>query len=185
MKFPFSIILFLAVFFLPGCIITDTPGFYSGYKKLPAAERAKIRLLPAGAAIPAGNHGFIYAVDAGSLLQAIKGHDSTLVYIWGPHCHSAHCASLLAARSACNSKGYQLYVVAQYYADMEEISLQPQLDRPLLAINHKSYGTDYCPKYTRRFEAALRQGQKLPDSTRYSRYYLFHRGRFVRALDHL
>ncbi|MBO2007947.1 hypothetical protein [Hymenobacter negativus] len=167
------------------CTITNSPGFHSGYKKLPAAEREKIRFIPANQAIPVANGRLIYAVNARSLLNAMPPGDSTLVYVWAPHCHGSNCASLQSVQDICRHKGYQLYVVAEYFADMAQIKLQPTLDKPLLAINYPVYKSDYCPKYTSLFETELRQGQPLPDSVKYARFYLFKGSHFVKAINTL
>lgn len=167
------------------CAITNSPGFHSGYKKLPAMEQEKIRFIPANQAIPEASGRLIYAVNARSLLNAMQPGDSTLVYVWSPYCHGSNCASLQSVQDICRQKGYQLYVVAEYFADMEQINLQPTLDKPLLAINHQVYKSDYCPKYTRLFEAELRQGAQLPDSLQYARFYLFKGSHFVKAIDTL
>ena len=168
-----------------GCAITNSPGFHSGYKKLPATEREKIRFIPANQAIPAAGGRLIYAVNAGSLLNAMQPSDSTLVYVWAPHCHGNNCASIQSVQDICHQKGYQLYVVAEYFADMEQINLQPTLDKPLLAINYPVYKSDYCPKYTSLFEAELRQEQPLPEHLKYARFFLFKGRQFVKAIDTL
>jgi hypothetical protein len=85
----------------------------------------------------------------------------------------------------CSRKGYQFQAVAEYYADMQQINRQPRLQHPLLAINQRIYKTDYCNKYTALFESELRQGQPLPDSVRYARYYIFKGSSFVRAQNAL
>ncbi len=169
---------------LSGCLITRTPGFYSGYKRLTPAEQTQIQFVPPDSTIPALGDRAIYAVAARSLLQAMHSADTTLVYLWGPRCHSQVCASLQSVQAICHQRGYRLYVVAEYY-DMAQISLQPPLQNPLLAVNQRFYQTDYCNKYTQLFSAELRRGAPLPDSTRYARYYLFEGDRFVRAMNML
>jgi hypothetical protein len=95
-----------------------------------------------------------------------------------------NCASLQSAQDVCTRKGYQLYVVAEYY-DLERINLQPMLAKPLLAINQQHYKADYCPKYARLFQADLAQGARLPDSLKYARFYVLAGSRFVRAVNAL
>jgi hypothetical protein len=170
---------------LSSCVITRSPGFYSGYDRLPPKEQAKIRFVSANQPIPEGNDQIIYAVNARSLLHTLSSRDTTLVYIWGPHCHSAYCASLQSVQDLCHRKGYQFQAVAEYYADMQQINGQPRLQNPLVAINQRSYKTDYCDKYTALFESELRQGQPLPDSVRHARYYIFKGSTFVRAQNAL
>lgn len=170
---------------LPSCVITRSPGFYSGYDRLPPKEQAKIRFVAANQPIPATNDQFIYAVNAQSLLQALNARDTTLVYIWAPHCHGTQCASLQSVQDLCHRKGYQFRAVAEYYADMQQINGQPRLQNPLVAINQRIYKTDYCNKYTALFKTELRRGQPLPDSVQYARYYVFKGSTFVRAQNAL
>lgn len=174
----------LAGLLFSGCVITHSPGFHSGYERLTPAQRTQIHFVPVGQAIPPPNGRVIYAVAARSLLQAMPRADTTLVYLWGPRCHSQQCASLQSVQVVCNQRGYQLYVVAEYY-DLAQINLQAPLQHPLLAIDHQFYRTNYCPKYSRLFAAELRQGTPLPVDTQYARYYVFTGNRFVKALNAL
>jgi hypothetical protein len=169
---------------LQGCFITNLPGFYSGYKKLGPAEQERIRFIPSGQPIPSASGNLIYAVNGQSLLRTLPPQDTTLVYLWSPHCHSPNCASLQSVQDICTRKGYQLYVVAEYY-DMASINLQPKLAKPLLAVNQQFYKTDYCQKYARLFQADLAQGARVPDSLKYARFYLLAGSRFVRAVNAL
>jgi hypothetical protein len=169
---------------LQSCIITNSPGFYSGYKKLAPAEQGRIRFIPNGQPIPAADGRLIYAVTGPSLLRSLPPSDTTVVYLWSPHCHGANCASLQSAQNVCTRNGYQLYVVAEYY-DMASINLQPALAKPLLAVNQQHYKADYCPKYVRLFQADLAQGARVPDSLKYARFYVLAGSRFVRAVNAL
>jgi len=175
----------LVTLFLSGCAITRSPGFYSGYKRLTPAQHAQIQFVPTNQPVPPQNGQLIYAVAARSLLQSMpNGTDTTLVYLWGPRCHSQECASLQSVQAICNQRNYRLYVVAEYY-DIEQINLQPRLSNPILAINCRFYQTEYCDKYVRLFSGELRQGIQLADHARYGRYYLFKGNRFVKALNAL
>jgi hypothetical protein len=169
---------------LTSCIITNTPGFHSGYEKLSAVEQERVQFVAIGQPVLETNHQLIYAVTAKNLLGAMQRGDTTLVYIWSPRCYGRQCASLQSVQSICTKKGYHLYVVAEYY-DMEQINLQPLTESPLLTINHLRYKTDFCGKYTRLFTNELRQGKQIPDSIRYARYYLFRGSIFVRAMNSL
>ena len=172
---------------LSGCVITRSPGFYSGYRRLPAQEQETIRFLPPEAPLPtvAVADGYLYAVTAQSLLRALPANDTTLVYLWSPHCRGRYCASLQSVEADCRRNGYQFQAVAAYYADLVQIKLQAPLQQPLLAINHRYYRSDYCQKYGRLFQAALRQDRPLPDSLQHAQYYVFHGRTFARALNAL
>ena len=87
-------------------------------------------------------------------------------------------------QDVCTRKGYQLYVVAEYY-DMASINRQPPLAQPLLAVNQQVYKTDYCNKYSRLFQADLAQGARVPDSLKYARFYVLAGKQFVRAANAL
>jgi hypothetical protein len=184
MKLPLSPLLSWALL-LPSCVITRSPGFHSGYRRLPAQEQEKIRFLPTDAPLPTAADGHLYAVTAQGLLHALPPGGTTLVYLWAPHCHGRACASLQSVEDVCRRKGYRFQAVAEYYADMTQIKLQAPLQRPLVAINHPHYRSDYCQTYARRFQDDLRQGRPLPDSLHQARYYVFEGRTFVRALNAL
>ncbi|MGI4873331.1 MAG: hypothetical protein ACRYFX_19390 [Janthinobacterium lividum] len=181
MKASLKIVGSVAVILMQGCSITNTPGFHSGYKKLSSNEQKQIEFIPANNPIPVVDNGTIYAINAESLLNAIQSSDTTLVYIWGPQCHSRVCLPLTSVQAICRKKGYNLFIVSEYY-DMGQIPAQGQLKNPLLSINHEVYGTDYCPKYTKLFTSELRRGKRISDDEQNRRYYLFHGRDFVKAL---
>ena len=182
---PLLITLLWGAFLLSGCIITRSPGFHSGYRRLPAQEQETIRFLPADAPLPTDADGHLYAVTAQSLLRALPADNTTLVYLWSPHCRGRYCASLQSVEADCHRNGYEFQAVAAYYADLVQIKLQAPLQHPLLAINHRYYRSDYCRKYARLFQAALRLDRPLPDSLQHAQYYVFHGRTFVRALNAL
>ena len=167
--------------FLQGCVITNSPGFHSGYEKLTVSERARIQFVPPNQPLAATNGSLCYAVEANNILNSVHKMDTTLVYTWSPVCHSKVCLPLQNVQAYCTRKGYNLYVVAEYY-DVQRMDMQPQLKNPLLVINHKYYHSDYCPRYTKLFDYALRRGQAVPDSAKYFRYYLFSGNTFIRAV---
>lgn len=178
MKTSVVIIIFTLVIF-QSCIITNTPGFYSGYKKLKPTEQERIHFIPANQIIPDSNKNLIYAVNAQSVLNSIQKKDTSIIYIWGPRCHSRYCLSLQSVQEECNNRGYNLVVVAEYY-DTVRFKHRPQLVNPLISINHKYYKTDYCQKYTRLFTDELRQGKQIPDSCNHYRYLVFNGNNFIR-----
>lgn len=178
MKILFAILL-IGLFSIQSCIITNTPGFYSGYKKLTSNDQARIQFIPLNQAIPDTNKNLIYAVNAQSVLKSIQNKDTSVVYIWGPRCRSRFCLSLKSVQEECSNKGYNLLVVAEYY-DTTSFKQCPQLNNPLISINHKFYKTDYCQKYTSLFTNELRQGKQISDSCSYYRYLMFNGSHFIR-----
>lgn len=177
-------ILLLALL-LQGCISIKSPSLDSGYNKLSSAEQGQVVFLSANQQIPDTGKHLIYAVNAQNIFNTIKDTDTTVVYVWSPHCRGENCVSLRVTQQACNKKGYNLLVVAEVY-DMAAFNRQKiLLANPLLSINHKHYGTDFNLKYPKLFKKELLQGATLPDSTQYGRYYLFCKNKFVTKTEAL
>jgi hypothetical protein len=178
---------FLVVLFtisLSGCIVIDTPGFYSGYKKLSPEQQQKITFLneqPKAAVCDLQDKNKVYAVTAQELIDCLKLHDSSLVYFWSPHCHSTSCISLGAAEKYSNENRYKLFIVADYY-DMEQLGIQNNTI-PVLSVNHKFYKTDYCNKYMKRFKNELLKDRKIPNSDKYKRFVFFRKDQYTIAKD--
>ncbi len=170
---------------LQSCLSIKAPSLHSGYNKLSFSQKEQIVFVPAGQMIPDTNKHIIYAVTAQSVLNSIQHIDSTVVYNWSPRCRGENCVSLISAQQACNKKGYNLFVVAAYY-DMEEFNRQKTLlTNPLLTVHHEYYETDFYRKNIRLFNDDLLRGLVLPDSVKYARYYLFHKNKFVAAMNNI
>ena len=176
---PRNIILSILLCTLSSCVILNTPGFYSGYKKLSPAEKSQIIFAsPEQNVCGLPNDKKLYSITAAQLLNCLRSNDTSLVYFWSPNCHSEVCISLPTAQHYCNRHNYKLYVVAQYY-DFEKTNPQNTNPLPIFTANHKHYGTDYCNAYNNRFLKELRTDANLPKDDRYDRFYFFKSERLI------
>ena len=155
------------------CIITNTPGFYSGYKKLNSEQICQIK--PFGAEEKSVVERAEYISINGKQLHALLNHfDNAIVYIWSPHCHTEVCYPLSFVQNYCDKNGYKLFVVVEYY-DFEKAKTSNPDHIQLYSIEHKFYKTDYVPRYTKRFVSDL-VGKKMKI---WPRQMFFVKGQFV------
>jgi hypothetical protein len=163
-----------------GCVIKNdfsllnTPGLWSGYKKLSEEERSNIIFVSNNENIcKLNNENKIFSINANHLLDCLKNSDSSVVYIWGPNCRSDQCISLLAAQEYCDKNNYNLYVVTEYY-DFKEIEIHNGTTKfPLYSINHFFYKTDYCQRYVNLFYSDLVKNNEVIREEKYYRFSIF------------
>lgn len=175
-----SLLLFLLVC-LSGC--RGIKGFYSGYKQLDAAQRAKVVLLDNEAMIP-GDETKVYAVTANTLTRSIADMDSVIIYRWSAYCSSESCIPVYSAEKYCRQNNYQLFILADYYDDLLFTQLG-KTSKPLLAINHKYYGTDRANAFAKKFAKELDQERILNKSNNYFRFMVFKKGKLVAVKEQL
>ncbi len=176
-------LLFFITIIQSACVITNTPGFYSGYKKLLPEQLSMVKFLDNEAIISRDNTK-IFAVTSNSLLKRIEEEDTVLIYIWSAHCTSDVCIPIAMVQNYCNKKNFELFVVSEYY-DQLMFKNVGATRNPLLAINHKYYKTDYCPKYTKLFLRALDEDKLLNESNRNNRFWFFGKGKLINTKSHL
>jgi len=177
-----SLILVIA---LNGCIITNTPGFYNGYKKLTPTEKEKVVFLDDNSSIQnLTNEGQIVAINGKQLLTYAKELDSLLIYRWGPHCSAETCILISSCQEYCNSKNYELVVVAEYY-DMEIMEGQNTADLPIFIPNHKYYGKYYANSLNKKFMGDLLTDKNQVHDSVSGRYILLSRGEMVKQMKNL
>lgn len=166
---------------LSGC--GGIKGFYSGYKRLYADQKAKVVLLDNEASIP-NDKTSIYAITAHNLTRSIADLDSVIVYRWSAHCSSESCIPVFSAEQYCQKNNYHLFVLADYYDDL----LFKQLGKtsnPLLTVNHQYYGTDRTTAYGNKFQKEIDQQKILNKSNNYFRFLIFKKGKLVAVKDKL
>lgn len=172
------ITLILICFLFASCLITNTPGFYSGYSRLPENERQKVIFTTTGENISSmTDTSKIYAVNGQQIFESLRFSGKALVYIWSPHCHGANCHSLNLVQNYCNNNSYTLYVIAEYY-DFPAISEQRHLsfDGPIFTISEKYYKTKYCNKYFKKFMEDLLYNQSYNKNDIYNNFFIFEHG---------
>lgn len=175
----------MLVLVLNGCIITNTPGFYNGYKKLNPTEKEKVIFLSDSSNIRnLTNEGQVVAINGEQLLTYAKEVDSLLIYKWGPHCSAESCILISACQEYCNSKNYELVTVAEYY-DMQIMNGQNTADLPIFIANHKYYGKYYANSLNRKLiEDLLADKNQMYDPGN-GRFILLSRGEIVRQIKNL
>lgn len=173
------IITLLILNFLNSCVITNTPGFHNGYKKLTQEEKSKIILLNSDSKLDTlTNNGQIVAVNGTQLREYAMDIDTLIVYQWGPNCSSDACILISACQEYCNSKNYKLVVISQYY-DIEKMEAQNNADLPILIPNHIFYKKYYANSLNNMFFEDLLNGQEQVDDEKYNRFLFFKKGTFI------
>lgn len=174
---PFAILILVA----NSCIITNTPGFYSGYSKMSTIDKERVIFLDTSYRIcELANNNKIYAINGLQLSICLNNTEKSVVYFWSPNCHADKCYSLKLVQDFCTLNNYSLFVIAQYY-DMPKMLTQNQYlsQFPMFSINEKYYKTQYCNKYYKLFIKDLLKYQEYSKNDIYSNFFLFERSKLV------
>jgi len=113
-NYNLTLLIIITSLLFSGCFITNTPGFYSGYKKLNEQQKNKIEFTQKKQN-DIQDTAKIYAITGIQLLEMLKKNDSTVVYLFGPNCASKNCISIQYANKLCVAKNYKLIVIIEYY----------------------------------------------------------------------
>ncbi len=176
-----KVLVFLALTFVfQACAIFRTPGFNSGYKRLTADEQKRVCFVSSVEEIPDRNDGRIMAVTAEQLSALLKKNDTTLLYVWSPHCSSSSCVSLKAVQDYCDQANLPLYVLTEYFTDA--FTQNEFLSRPMLSVNEFHYKTSYCNSYMKRFLSELIPKDQL-QSVSHHRFLLFSNEHLVQSYE--
>lgn len=172
--------LSILFFLLESCFITNTPGFYSGYKKLSNSEKMNIEILPENQSITNVNFekGFIYSITGNQLFELLTKNDTSVVYFFSPNCSSEECVPISKLEDYCVEKKYNLFVIVQYYDNLDVTRALNPSQMPLFSINHFYYKSDYCNKYTKLFLKDLLKINKN-NKSEYKRHYVFYKGELL------
>lgn len=166
--------------FFSGCIITNTPGFYSGYSKLSENEKHNIIFTDTNFDIcNLKNEGKIYSISGIQLQNCILKKEKTLVYIWSPNCNSEKCYSMELLQSYCEKNGFSFFVISEYYdMDKMKVEMLKLKQYPMFSINERYYKTRYCNKYFKLFIKDLLTNQIFEEDDIYSNIFIFENGKF-------
>lgn len=179
-NYRLTLLVILTSLLLSGCFITNTPGFYSGYKKLSEQEKNTIKFTQ-NEQYSFDDTTKIYAITGTQLSEIIKKNDSTVVYFFQPNCSSKNCISIQYANKLCEAKNYTLIVIIEYY-NFEVFAAQHINNFNSFAINHLYYKTDYVDKYVRLFKTDLLGNYQLPKEKAYCGFLIFNNDKLTNAV---
>ncbi len=143
--------LFLIFFSLSSCFITNTPGFYSGYKRLTQDQKSRVIIVNDKESLPTLIDSNVYAITATHLADLVKKQTPCIIYFWKPFCQGTACIPVLKFQQFCKTNGYNSIIVVEYF-DFEELAIQGIKYSEVFAINHWHYGTDFCQSYLKKFQ---------------------------------
>ena len=170
---------------LSSCIITNTPGFYTGYNRLSDNDKKKIIFVDKDSSIcNFVNNDKIYAITGKQLRSCLMKNDTSIVYFWGPNCSSKSCISIAACQNYCTSKNYSLYVVADYY-EIEKMQNQNVSNFPMLIANQQYYNKTYANSLNKRFTDDLLNGVNLNKEEQYNRFLLFKGDKLIKSKSNM
>jgi hypothetical protein len=174
-----NIIYIIVSIFFSSCIITNTPGFYSGYSKLTEQEKNNIVFTEPDLDISnLQNDGKIYAISGTQLKNCILKEQKSLVYFWDPYCHSQKCYSVDLMQEFCEKNGLALFVISEYYdSEKMKVDVLKLKQYPMFSINEKYYKTRYCNRYYTLFVKDLLSDQIYKKDDIYSSFFIFENGK--------
>ena len=176
-KLSFYLILIIT---MSSCFITNTPGFYNGYKNLSENEKSQIIFVNKDSSICDLNERKIYSINASQLKECLSKNDTSIVYKWGAKCSSKNCVLIEYLQRYCDKKGYNLYVVADYY-HMEEMKIQNVARYPIFIANHIYYNKYYANSLNKKFIKDLLNGSEIKGED-YYRYLMFEGESYLKSM---
>lgn len=93
-------------------------------------------------------------VTIAAQLEECLLNERSIVYVWGPKCHSASCKGLNESQLLSDSADVDLFVVAEYY-DAELMDLNYRIDHPIIGIDTEYYKSEWTKTYLSRFLTEL------------------------------
>lgn len=176
----FFVFLTILLFF-NSCVITYTPGFYSGYSRLTDKEKSLIIFSQIKNDICSfQNEAKIIAITGTQLKDCISTQNKSLVYFWSPNCFSDRCYSINLIQDYCINNNLTFFIVAEYY---DFAKMRQEIDKleffPLFSINEKYYKTQYCNKYNKLFKKDLLKNQNYQKNVLHSNIFVFENGKLL------
>lgn len=168
---------------LQSCVITNTPGFYSGYSQLSENEKSKIVFTdPQREICNINTDGKIYSVTGIQLHECISSSQKAIVYFWSPNCSSEKCYNYNFINEYCQDNGYALFFIVEYY-DFKKTNaeLLSSALSAIYSVNERYYKTKYCNKYMRLFIKDMLVNQDCIKDVFYSNVFVFHDGKLART----
>ena len=181
MRYPLLVLALVT----SSCVSINAPDIYNGYHKLTDQEKKQVVFLDDELSIEhLRNEGQVVAINGKQLRTFAKETDSLLIYVWAPNCSGEACILISSCQDYCNSKDYELAVVAEYY-EMTVMNRQNVADIPILIANHNYYGKYFPKSNNKRLIKDLLADTKQELDLKDGRYLLFSRGEIVKQAHFL
>lgn len=100
----------------------------------------------------------ILVANGKEIKNCLSKYQNSVVYIWTPKCKGKYCYSLNLLQETCNQKGYELFIVAEYF-DAYYMSKYYEITHPIIGIDVKFYKTNLTSKYLSKFIFELTDGK--------------------------
>jgi hypothetical protein len=120
----------------------------------------------------------IYVINGSQIKECINNSRKSVVYIWGPKCSSKICIPLEILQREANTKGVELYIVAEYY-DTEKMEMKYDIVNPIFGIDVKYYKSSLTSKYLSKFIYDLIEKEDISNN----RYFYFEEGNFINSYN--
>jgi len=185
MKKKLSIIFWSSAILISSCSFNGTlQGLFSYYNKTEKESEINfvnfnssddcIHLLSDSASVLIAN--------GNEINKCLSEYQKSVIYIWTPNCKGRYCYSLNLLQETCNQKGYELFIVAEYF-DIYYMSKYYEISHPLIGIDVKYYKTNLTSKYLSKFILDLTNGKYKYDikHDNYCNFLCFENGEFKRA----
>lgn len=170
---------FILFFIFTSCSIQGTlQGLVSYYKKTKKENPQLLYHLKGGEDICNYTSNAINKVvvtNGKTIRNCINNHSKSIIYFWSPKCKSRTCYPLEAVQAACTKAKIQLFIIAEYY-DVQLMSKNYELEKPIVGIDTKYYKTNFTNKYVSKFFRDI--GVNNSDIQRFS---YFENGIFIRS----
>jgi hypothetical protein len=141
-------LILFSVFFSSCRIEGSFQGLY-GYYKITKRSHPELFYQGIGSGlceVKQNGNSKIAVINGLQLRECIEKCDKSIVYIWSPNCHGRFCYSLDALQRQCDSKGIELFVVAEYY-DAEKMGFNYIIEKPVFGIDTEYYKSSKTSKY--------------------------------------
>lgn len=123
----------------------------------------------------------IVVINGFDLKKCLLNYKKTIVYIWGPNCNSDVCVPLQIIQKKCLEKGYNLFVVAEYY-DLEKMQYHYDLNNNIYGVDVEYYKTSLTDKYISKFLKDLDVSLEKND---YNRFLDFESDKFIKTFENI
>lgn len=173
-------VFYLPIVILFSCIKIqgELKGLYSYYDKTDKMYPGLLIKPLAGVslcAVPSTKNSKVIIANGAQLKTCVENYKHAVVYVWSPLCSGAQCYAINVVQRQCNSKGLELFIVAEYY-DGKSMEADYETDHPIFGIDTQFYRTSLTKRYLSKFFYDL-TGEK----NEHMRFIHFKNGKVVRA----